>query len=173
MGVTIAKDRPVCYHDRMQNRLPFYTLLSAVFCGVCVPPSVLFWCQRGVPPMPWDVKALLCGVVLMATLIVSGLAQFFFTRETWSVRRQNITLLLVVSYWYLPFMALALFGSFSEKGSSAISVLSGAILSGLIFCWPAVAAIVARRFSTARPGWSAFRYLLAASVQLALLLYTF
>ena len=157
----------------MQNRLPFYTLLSAVFCGVCVPPSVLFWCQRGVPTMPWDVKVLLCSVVLVATLIVSGLAQFFFTRETWSVLRQNITLLLVVSYWHLPFMALAMFGAFSEKGDSALSVLSGAILSGLVFCWPAVVAIVARRFSTARPGWSAFRYLLAGGVQLALILYAF
>lgn len=151
----------------MRRRLPFYTLLSAVFCGVCVPPSVLFWCQRSVPPMPWDVKALLCGVVLVATLMVSGLAQFFFTRETWSVRRQNITLLLVVSYWHL------LLGSFSEKEGSALSVLSGALLSGFLFCWPAVAAIVARRFSTARPGWSAFRYLLAGGVQLALIIYTF
>lgn len=117
--------------------------------------------------MPWDVKALLCGVVLVATLMVSGLAQFFFTRETWSVRRQNITLLLVVSYWHL------LLGSFSEKEGSALSVLSGALLSGFLFCWPAVAAIVARRFSTARPGWSAFRYLLAGGVQLALIIYTF
>lgn len=123
--------------------------------------------------MPWDVKVLLCSVVLVATLIVSGLAKFFFTRETWSVCRQNITLLLVVSYWHLPFMALALFGSFSEKEDSALSVLSGAILSGLLFCWPAVAAMVARRFSTERPGWSAFRYLLAGGVQLALIIYTF
>ncbi|MBQ8479830.1 MAG: hypothetical protein IJ503_05540 [Akkermansia sp.] len=157
----------------MQNRLPFYTLLSTVFCGVCVPMSVMFWCQRGMPHVPWDAKALLCSAVVVATLIVSGLAQFFFTRETWSVRRQNITLLLVVSYWYLPFMALALFGSFSEKESSALSVLSGAVLGGLVFCWPAVGAIVARRFSTARPGWSAFRYLLAGGVQLALILYAF
>lgn len=157
----------------MQNRLPFYTLLSAVFCGVCVPPSVMFWCQRGMPHVPWDAKALLCSAVVVATLIVSGVAQFLFTRETWSVCRQNITLLLVVSYWYLPFMALALFGSFSEKQSSALSVLSGAVLGGLVFCWPAVGAIVARRFSTARPGWSAFRYLLAGGVQLALILYAF
>ena len=157
----------------MRRRLPFYTLLSAVFCGVCVPPSVMFWCQRDVPPMPWDVKALLCGVVLVATLMVSGLAQFVFARETWSVLRQNITLLLLVSYWYLPLMALAMFGSFSEKDGSALSVLSGALLSGFLFCWPAVAAIVARRFSTARPGWSAFRYLLAGGVQLALIIYTF
>ena len=157
----------------MRRRLPFYTLLSAVFCGVCVPPSVMFWCQRDVPPMPWDVEALLCGVVLVATLMVSGLAQFFFTRETWSVRRQNITLLVVVSYWHLPLMALAMFGSFSEKDVSVLSVLSGAVLSGLVFCWPAVAAIVAGRFSTARPGWSAFRYLLAGGIQLGLILYTF
>ncbi|MDO5464429.1 MAG: hypothetical protein Q4F40_05805 [Akkermansia sp.] len=157
----------------MQSRLPFYTLLSAVFCGVCLPMSVMFWCQRGVPPMPWDVKAFFSGVVFVATLIVSGLAQFLFTRETWSVSRQNITLLLVVSYWYLPFMALALFGSFSEKESSVLFVLSGAVLGGLVFCWPAVGAIVARRFSTARPGWSAFRYLLAGGVQLALVLYAF
>lgn len=157
----------------MQSRLPFYTLLSAVFCGVCVPPSVLFWCQRGMPHVPWDAKALLCSAVVVATLIVSGVAQFVFTRETWSVCRQNITLLLVVSYWYLPFMALALYGSFSEKQSSALSVLSGAVLGGLVFCWPAVGAIVARRFSTARPGWSAFRYLLAGVVQLALILYAF
>lgn len=157
----------------MPTRLPFYTLLSAVFCGVCVPLSVLFWCQRGVPPMPWDVKVLLCSVVLLATLVVSGLARFFFTRETWSVCRQNITLLLVVSYWHLPFMALALCGAFSEKEDSALSVLSGAILSGLLFCWPALAAMVARRFSTERPGWSAFRYLLAGGVQLALIICTF
>lgn len=157
----------------MRRRLPFYTLLSAVFCGVCVPPSVMFWCQRSVPPMPWDVKALLCGVVLVATLMVSGLAQFVFTRETWSVRRQNITLLLLVSYWYLPLMALAMFGSFSEKDVSVLSVLSGAVLGGLVFCWPAVAAVVAARFSTARPSRSAFCYLLAGGIQLGLILYNF
>ncbi len=156
----------------MQIRLPFYTLLCAVFCGVCVPLSVLFWSQRSVPLMPWDVKVMLCCVVLVATLVVSGLAQFFFTREAWSACRQNIALLLVVSYWHLPFSVLAMCSEVAE-GESLLPMLSGAILSGLVFCWPAVGAMVARRFSTVRPGWSAFRYLLAGGVQLALILCTF
>ena len=78
----------------MPNRLPFYTLLSAVFCGTCLPLSILFWCQRGMSPMPWNVKACLCGAVFVVTLIVSGGAQFLFTRESWSVCRQNIARLL-------------------------------------------------------------------------------
>lgn len=157
----------------MPNRLPFYTLLSAVFCGTCLPLSILFWCQRGMPPMPWDVKACLCGAVFVVTLVVSGVAQFLFTRESWSVCRQNIALLLPVSYWHLPYMALGMAAAMAEGAGRALSVLSGSLLCGLVFCWPAVGAIVARRFSTESPGRSAFRYLLAGGVQLALIISCF
>lgn len=105
----------------------------------------------------------------MVTLIVSGVAQFLFTRESWSVCRQNIALLLPVSYWHLPYMALGMAAAMAEGAGRALSVLSGSLLCGLVFCWPAVGAIVARRFSTESSGWSAFRYLLAGGVQLALI----
>lgn len=122
----------------MPNRLPFYTLLSAVFCGTCLPLSILFWCQRGMPPMSCDVKSCLCGAVFVVTLIVSGVAQFLFTRESWSVCRQNIALLLPVSCWHLPYMALGMESAMAEGAGRALSVLSGSLLCGLFFCWPAV-----------------------------------
>lgn len=154
----------------MLTRLPFYTLLSAVFFGTCLPLSVLFWGQRGMPPVPWDVKACLCCAVFVVTLIVSGVAQFLFTRESWSVCWQNITLLLAVSYWHFPYMVFGMEEAIAEGPGRALSLLSSTLLCGLIFCWPAVGAIAARRFSTAKPWWSAFRYLLAGGVQLALII---
>ena len=124
------------------------------------------------PPVPCDVKVMLCVAVAVATVVLAMVARFIFSLKAWSRGRQDIVLLLLVSFWSLPLLVLAWLTDDPEWGKIP-ALLAGWLISGVLFCWPAVAAVVARRWSVGRPEWAAFRYLLAGLVQLALIICQF
>lgn len=124
------------------------------------------------PPVPWDIKVGLCVAVAVATVVLAMVARFIFSRKAWSCGRQDVVLLLLVSFWSLPLAVLAWLTD-DPEWMKIPGFLLGVLVSGVLFCWPAVAAIVVRRRSAGQPEWAAFRYLLAGLVQLVLIICRF
>ncbi len=137
-------------------------LVSAVFCGVCVPPGILYWSQ-GAPELPKDVKCLLVWLAVAATLIIAALAYYIFTRIRRSVSLGNVLLLLLVSYWFLPMQVL----NAAIEGNIFEELFFGTPVGLLLFSWPAWAAMVARRYGAAHPRLTTYLFLIAGGMQLA------
>lgn len=136
----------------------FLRMFCAVFCGACL--SLVVSCLVGwtrVSTVDSELVQIIVGMVVVATVVFTAFVCPLYDVWRYSPRVADVVVLLLplVGWVLLVFGVLLMRYLNCTKGEGllageVIEHAEGALLGCVIFCWPGVAAIAARRYAGTR-----------------------